>query len=246
MATGRTVRDLRPMFEPGEISNPVPRDHHGMRCPRGCRGVARLAVVSLALAGFLVPVGCGGGSNGKLGGVVRKPALRVASVVLPDESATPAGRPYRVQAAKDGLLLVYFGYTNCPDLCPTTLADIGHAIRRLPSSDRGRVEVALVTVDPDRDTGAVMTGFLHHFMPSGHALRTSDPTVMASSQRAFNVQAKKVVENGAVGFEHTGNTYAVDEHGTVVLEWPFGLGSNVMRHDLVVLLDRIKNRATST
>jgi len=102
----------------------------------------RVRVLALAaLAVLLASLGltaCGGGSDApsSLQGMVRKPALQVGSVTLPDESPLAAGAPFTMKAAKGGLLLAYFGYTNCPDVCPTTLSDIGRALRELPASER--------------------------------------------------------------------------------------------------------------
>jgi len=102
----------------------------------------RVRVLPFAVLAVLVAssglTACGGGSDApsSLQGVVRKPPLQVASVTLPDESPLAAGAPFTMKAAKGGLLLAYFGYTNCPDVCPTTLSDIGRALRELPASER--------------------------------------------------------------------------------------------------------------
>ncbi|MFN8036847.1 MAG: SCO family protein [Acidimicrobiia bacterium] len=211
-------------------------------------GLSALGLSALVLFGAsLVLLGaCGGGTgdSAKLGGVVRTPPLRVGTVALPDASA--GGAPFTMRGPANGLLLVYFGYTNCPDICPTTLADIGQAIRRLPAADRKRVDVAFVTVDPERDTGEVMTSFLDHFVQTGHALRTDDRALQASSESAFGVQAKKVVKDGEVSFDHTGFTYAVEDRGAVLVEWPFGLGADAMHKDLVTMLNRIREQGEAT
>lgn len=193
-----------------------------------------MLVASLGLAA------CGGGSDApsSLQGVVRQPALQVASVTLPDESPLADGAPFAMKAAKGGLLLAYFGYTNCPDVCPTTLSDIGRALRELPATEREKVEVAFATVDPDRDSGAVLASYLDHFVDGGHALRTADPVQLQAAEDAFGVVAKKVPEGSSYSMEHTAITFVIDDTGKVVVEWPFGTDSLVMADDMKVLLSR--------
>lgn len=172
-----------------------------------------------------------------LAGIVRTPPLDVSGISLPDESPGADGRPFAMRADDGGLLLVYFGFTSCPDICPTTLADIGAALRDNPADER--VDVALVTVDPERDTGEVMTSYLDHFVRSGHALRAGDPAELDAALKAFRAVARKVEDGESYTFEHSAITYAVDSDGTVVLEWPFGVPADAMRADIDVLLARI-------
>lgn len=204
----------------------------------------RLRVLPLAaLAAVTATLGltaCGGGSDApsSLQGVVRKPALQVGAVTLPDESPLANGASFAMKAEKGGLLLVYFGYTNCPDVCPTTLSDIGQALRKLPEGDRKKVQVAFATVDPDRDSGEKLSSYLDHFVDGGHALRTTDATQLQTAEDAFGVTARKVPEGSSYSMEHTAITFVVDDTGKVVVEWPFGTDASVMAEDLQLLLSR--------
>lgn len=196
---------------------------------------ARLAA-ALAL-GVLALGACAGDGRPaarELAGTVREPPLAVGDVALPDVSAAGRGEPFAMRAPDGGLLVVYFGYTSCPDLCPTTLADIGAALRAMPAT-RDRVEVVMVTIDPARDRPAVMNSFLDHFVEGGHALRTRRRADLDRAMAAFRAWARP---SGDGGFEHTTSTYAVDDRGTVVLEWPFGISPDDLRADLDTLLDR--------
>jgi protein SCO1/2 len=76
----------------------------------------------------------------------------VSQVALPDVSPEARGRPFPMRAAENAILLVFFGYTTCPDICPTTLATIRTALAGLDPADAARVEVAFVTVNLARDT----------------------------------------------------------------------------------------------
>lgn len=187
---------------------------------------------------------CASGSNsdvpvsaGTLAGVVRDPALEVAQVTLPDAED---GAPVAMRADDGQLLVVYFGYTSCPDVCPTTLSDIKVALGDLPDELARRVRVAMVTVDPERDTPEVLTGYLDHFFDRFTALRTEDPDDLRDAAAAFGVQFEvEAHEPGAsYAVSHSAITYVIDDTGTVVVEWPFGFESTDMASDLRYLLTK--------
>jgi protein SCO1/2 len=177
------------------------------------------------------------GGDTVLAGAVRTPPLDVAAVRLPD--ATDPALVHPLRAPTGELHLVYFGYTSCPDVCPTTMSDISVALADLPDRLADRVTVALVTLDPERDSGEVLTGYLGHFFDRSLALRTTDPAALAAATGAFGVQWE--VEAHAPGepyaVAHSAVTYVVDDTGTVVVEWPFGFDSRSMTADLTVLLE---------
>lgn len=210
------------------------------------RGVM-VAVVAIALLGS-----CGDGGRdrarpGGLSGAVRTPPLEVGAVSLPDESPGANGAAFTMTAAPGGLLVVYFGFTSCPDICPTTLSDTGRALQELDAADRDRVAVAMVTFDPERDTGEVLTSYLETFVAGGgHALRTVDPALQQAAQDAFNVVVRRISEGSTYTFDHTAVSYVVDDRGTVVVEWPFGTSPDAMRRDLEILLRRIDRAEGAT
>lgn len=178
------------------------------------------------------------GSAGRpaLAGIVRDPSLEVAGISLPTASPTP--EPMAMKAKAGELLLVYFGYTSCPDVCPTTMTDISIALKDLPAKLAKRVNVAMVTVDPERDTAMVLTGYLAHFFDTGVGLRTDDPATLQQAATAFGV--KYEVEQHTPGetyaVSHSAITYVVDDTGRVVVEWPFGFDSADMTSDITHLL----------
>lgn len=219
-----------------------PGDYLGVNRSRPRSGGALFAPVAL-IVGALLLAACGGDDGGtgdaEPFGSVRVPPLQVEGVELPDESPEGGGRPFAIRAGTDGLLLVYFGYTSCPDICPTTLSDIGAALRRLTAPQRARVEVAMITIDPERDTGEVITSFLEHFVEGGHALRTTDPEVLGDALDAFRAVARQSGSGESYDFEHTATVFVVDGGGTVALEWAFGTAAEDISSDLGLLLDRI-------
>src|SRR4030095_5067397 len=117
----------------------------------------------------------------ELVGYTRDPAPRVDAIALPDVSRE--GQPFEFRAADGGLLVVYFGYTNCPDECPTTMADLRQALNKL-GDDAEQVAVAMVTVDPARDTD-VLPSSVRGFIPGAPAIATDDPAALRSVSEPF-------------------------------------------------------------
>jgi len=144
------------------------------------------------------------------------------------------------RAPPGGLLAVYFGYTQCPDLCPTTMADLKVALAELTASEAARVTVALVTVDPERDTPELLTAYITGFFGdrAGRAVRTTDAAELADVEEAFLASSSVTRDQGEVTVAHSATTSIVDERGTVLVQWTFGTSARSMAHDLRILLDR--------
>lgn len=204
----------------------------------GCaRATARWLVIASGL--LTVFASCSADlRTGTLAGAVRTPPLTVASVTLPDVGNDEA--PFTMQAPPGELYLVYFGYTNCPDVCPTTMSDISVALDGLSAEKAGKVTVAMVTVDPDRDTTHLLTSYLAHFFDRSIALRTTDAAQLIAAASAFGVefQLGTHTPGEAYNVAHTAVTYVVDDTGTVVVEWPFGFDTDDMTSDLSTLLNK--------
>jgi protein SCO1/2 len=200
-----------------------------------------------ALAGVVVLAGCSGGSDAapttttadptEIQGIVRPDPLQVGDQTLPQVAADGTETPFAMKADDGQLLFVAFGYTNCPDVCPTTLFDIKKARRDL-GADGDRLQVAFATVDPERDTAEVMDQYLGSFVDDGHPLRTEDPAQLHAVQEAFGVTSTVAEEpDGSTKVAHTARSFVVDDQGEVVVEWSFGTGPDVMASDLALLLD---------
>jgi protein SCO1/2 len=207
--------------------------------------VRSTVALALALAIAALAGACGGDESAStdptkkdssLAGIERQPTPDVSTVTLPDVSAN--GQPFTTIADDGELLLVYFGYTNCPDVCPTTLADVRRA-RRLLGDDADRVDLAMVTIDPARDTSEMFPGYVQTFVPGAQALRTSDATKLRAAADAFGADySVEQKSDGEIDVSHTAYLYAVDDTGKLVLQWPFGISSDDLAHDLATLLDR--------
>jgi protein SCO1/2 len=142
----------------------------------------------------------------------------------------------RMVAGEGRLLLVYFGFLNCPDVCPTTLMDLKVAMERLEPAQREQLDVVFVTVDPVRDTPEAMAAYLGHFYPTYHATRAEDEELEAVLAPFLASAEVRTAADGAVEVSHTALLYAVDDRGRVVVEWPFGTTAASMAADLETLL----------
>jgi protein SCO1/2 len=162
----------------------------------------------------------------------------VNSVALPDASNGDA--PFEFVAPTGGLLIVYFGYTSCPDVCPTTLAMLKSALATL-GDDASRVSLAMATVDPNRDTGEILTGYVQSFVPTAHALRTDQPDELQAVADSFGaIYSVTTSTDGRIEVSHSGAMYVVNDQGGVVLTWPFGVVSADVAADLELLLAETK------
>ena len=172
----------------------------------------------------------------QLAGYVRAPAPNSADIALPDAGA--GGASFHLKADAGELLLVYFGFTACPDVCPTTLADIRTALRDLGDLADG-VELAMVTVDPMRDTADVLVGYVQSFVPDARGLRTEDDALLSDAAYVLGA-GYQVEENdeGEIEVLHTAHIYVIDENGDLLVTWPFGIAPDDMTSDLRILFDQ--------
>lgn len=202
------------------------------------RGTFALLLAALAL----LAGGCGGDEPPERPfGAEPSKAKDVSDVKLDDVTEFDGGGRATIVPEKGALTIAYFGFTACPDICPTTLADLATAVRSLPETQRKRVTVAMISVDPARDTGKTMRSYLSHFFEQSPwmALRTDDEGRLSDAEHAFGASHElgKKKRDGSYGVSHSAYTYVVDESGDVVLEWPFGIRPQEVAHDLKLLLD---------
>ena len=191
----------------------------------------------------LVAPACGddAAADDALAGIVREPAPVVGELRLPD---AVTGEQVALRAAPGGLLVVYFGYLSCPDVCPTTMADLRTALGTLDRAARARVDVVMTTVDPGRDTGVALRAYVQAFVPEGRALRTEDDAVLRAVAAPFGADYRVGTSAaGAVEVSHTAFVYVVDDQGVLRLTWPFGTTAKDLASDLERLLARVDDAA---
>ena len=130
------------------------------------------------------------------------------------------GAPFSDQNLKGKPFLVFFGFTHCPDVCPTALFEMSEIMRKL-GSDADRTAALFVTVDPERDTPASMKDYLASFDPHIRGL-TGDPAALAAVAKAYRVYYKKVpLDSGDYTMDHTAIVYLMDKDGQFIA--PFDL-----------------------
>jgi protein SCO1/2 len=130
------------------------------------------------------------------------------------------GRTVTEQDFKGRPFLVFFGFTHCPDVCPTTLFDVSEVMRSL-GSDADRVRAVFITVDPERDTQDALKDYLSSFDPHLSGL-TGDPAAIATVAKEYRVYYKKVpLDQGGYTLDHTAIVYLMDKNGHFVS--PFSL-----------------------
>ncbi len=124
------------------------------------------------------------------------------------------GRTVTEQDFKGAPFLVFFGFTHCPDVCPTTLFEVSEILRTL-GPDAARVRVAFITVDPERDTPTALKDYLSSFDPHMEGL-TGDPAAIAAVAKAYRVYYKKVPLDEGYTMDHTAIVYLMDKDGNFV------------------------------
>jgi len=143
-----------------------------------------------------------------------------AAIGGPFQLTDQAGQTVTDQNLKGRPTLIFFGFTHCPDVCPTSLFEISEVLRAM-GKDADRVNAYFVSVDPERDTQGAMKDYLSSFDPHLKGL-TGDPQAVAKVLSAYRVYAKKVpLKDGDYTMDHTALVYLMDKNGQFVA--PFNL-----------------------
>jgi protein SCO1/2 len=147
------------------------------------------------------------------------PITMASAVGGPFKLVDQNAKPISDQDMKGRPFLVFFGFTHCPDVCPTTLFDVSEIFRSLGPD--AKVRALFVTVDPERDTPAVMKDYLSSFDPRVSGA-TGNEAAVAAAEKAYRVYAKKVpLDGGGYTMDHTAIVYLMDKDGRFVA--PFNM-----------------------
>jgi protein SCO1/2 len=178
----------------------------------------RIVLISAAfLAGLVLSLGLILIADGR---IFAPSAPQAAAIGGPFRLTDQDGRAVTEQDLKGRPALVFFGFTHCPEVCPTTLFDISEVMRALgPDADRARA--LFITIDPERDTAGALKDYMSSFDPHVSGL-TGDPVSIAAVAKEYRVYFKKVaLDDGSYTMDHTAIVYLMDKEGRFVQ--PFSL-----------------------
>jgi len=149
-------------------------------------------------------------------------------------------QPFHLSDVKGNIVLVFFGYTFCPDVCPLTLADVRTALDGLEG--REHVKVLFISVDPDRDTPESLDEYVTAFDPDFIGLTDPDYANVQKVMKPFGAYAEKEgVENSAAGYlvNHTARLYLLNPQQEMLLTYAFGFDADDLRSDLEHLISQL-------
>jgi len=146
------------------------------------------------------------------------------------------GQPFQLSEQRGKVVLIFFGYTSCPDVCPTTLAEFRKVFAEL-GPQAAQTRVVFITVDPERDTPDKIAAYVTIFHPDFWGL-TGSQAELETVYKAYGVFREKQESSSAAGYlvSHTATVYVIDKQGNLRLTFPYGLGWEAMFKDIRYLL----------
>ena len=146
------------------------------------------------------------------------------------------GQVRRLADFKGKVVVMFFGYTQCPDVCPTTMTELVE-VKRLLGKDGERLQPLFISVDPQRDTPELLKAYMANFDPTFLALCPT-PAELTEVAASFKVYYKKVGDEGSVNYtmDHSAGSYVFDPQGRVRLFVRYGLGAQPLAADIAQLL----------
>ena len=146
------------------------------------------------------------------------------------------GQPRSLKDFRGKLVVLFFGYTQCPDVCPTSMAELAEA-KKLLGTDGDKVQGLFITIDPERDTPEVLKAYMANFDPGFLALRGT-PEQVAAVAKEFKVFSRKVPGQTATSYtlDHSAASYTFDTQGRLRLYTRYGSGAQLLASDLKLLL----------
>ena len=151
---------------------------------------------------------------------------------LPD----PSGQVRSLKEFQGKVVVLFFGYTQCPDVCPTTMTELAQ-VKKLLGADADKLQVVFVTVDPERDTPEVLKAYMANFDPTFIALRGT-PDQLAATAKDFKVFYKKAEGKTPTSYsmDHSAASYVYDTKGQLRLYTRYGSGVQALASDIKLLL----------
>lgn len=150
-----------------------------------------------------------------------------------------SGRSISLAEMRGKVVVVYFGYTHCPDVCPTTMSTYARAIEQLPENLRDDIRVVMVSVDPRRDTPEIMAKYVAHFSPEFVGLSGSEDEINAViAAWNLNVECGEPSADGSYSVGHPASSFVLDKSGRQRLIVPHDMPVETLAADLKLLLKK--------
>lgn len=146
----------------------------------------------------------------------------------------PNGRARSLTDFQGKVVVLFFGYTQCTEVCPTTLADLAQVMRML-GADAEKVQVLFVTLDPERDTPELLAKYVPSFHPSFLGLY-GDAQATAQAAKVFAVNYEKHAGKSGCTLDHSDGTFLIGKSGRIVLMSPYGQRPELLVEDIKLLL----------
>lgn len=196
------------------------------------RSTLLIAVLALAAgviaAQFILPPATQSQGNGTI-------ARMEAGKFGGDFSLQNNGKPVKLSDFQGKMVVMYFGYSSCPDVCPTTLGLIGATLKQLKPEEVAQIQPVFISVDPERDSGERLMAYAQHFYPTFIGL-TGTPEEVKKATGQYGAFFAKVESESAMGYlvDHTSKTYLISKDGKYV---------NILPHDMSMqdLTDAIRS-----
>ncbi len=202
------------------------------------RLIVRSVLAACGAAALLALAGCE-----RAGAPAAFKAIDITGVSYASDFALPdaQGQVRRLADFHGRLVVVFFGFTQCPDVCPTTMQELAE-VKRALGADGDKVVGVFITVDPERDTPEVLGPYVQAFSPDFVALRGSleQTEALAKQFKVFfrKVPGKPGADGQPMGYtmDHTAGSYVFDTQGRIRLFTRYGTGGQALLHDLKLLL----------
>ena len=207
----------------------------------------RIVACSLVALGMLLLIsGCTAAPSAPGGQQNADPAGYLGGSSLPEPYSMPevsltdtSGRPYNLATTPSKpVTLLFFGYTNCPDVCIAVLSDVSLALQRMTPADRDQIQLVFVTTDPARDKEKQIRTYLDRFNASFVGLTGSLSTIKrAAGEVGVDIQGMKRLPSGGYEVGHSAQVIGFDHDSGVVL-WTPGTSIAALKHDFALLVER--------
>ena len=203
---------------------------HNTGSPKFLLLAGLLTVVLLGSAVFLYATSASHASP-TLHGVVIDPPYAADDFTLQSDAGDIHLSDFRGK-----VVLLYFGYTFCPDICPATLVQLSQALEKV-GDDASKVQVVFISVDPDRDTPEILGKYARGFDP-GFIGATSTPENIDAIAYQFGIYYEKVPAASGEGYtvDHTATVWVIDSSGNIRMEWAFGTPIDDIASDLKYII----------